>query len=71
MRVMRTQSHIIIKLNPMNNPRTPPQSATRERKGYASASFRTSIVGLANVKANNVPSVGITVRSSVACNKKD
>ena len=71
MRVMTTQSHIIIKLNPMNNPRTPPQSATRERNEYASASFRTSIVGLANIKANTVPSLGITVGSSVTYNKKN
>ena len=39
------QSKIIRKLNPMNNPKIPPMSATNERIGYASCSLNTLTVG--------------------------
>ena len=61
------QSKTIIKLNPMNNPRTPPQSATKEVIGKAGSSLITSKVLVENTSVNWVPgsTVGPVKGSSV------
>ena len=38
------RSQIMMKLNPINRPSTPPQSATRDSKGKASTSVSIRIV---------------------------
>ena len=58
------QSQTMRKLNPMNRPRTPPQSATRDPNVKASSSFRTRTDVLANTIDNNVMLPLITSRSS-------
>ena len=49
------QSKTIIKLNPMNSPRTPPQSATKEDSGKAGSSLITSTVFVENTRVKWVP----------------
>ena len=44
----------IIKLNPMNSPRTPPHSARKELNGYASSSLRTRMLSLTNMGHSKV-----------------
>ena len=63
-------SQTIIKLNPMNSPRTPPQSATIEPNENASSSFWICIELLENAIFNQVLfTIGATVGSSVTWGK--
>ena len=66
------QSQIMRKLNPMNRPSTPPQSATREPNGKDFSSVKTSTESLRN-RTSPVPLALFTfptvIASSVICLK--
>ena len=62
------QSNTMRKLNPMKSPNTPPTSATRERAGQASTSFRTWILLLTKDGRRIVYALAVIVGSSTNCN---
>ena len=64
---MTIQSQIIKKLNPMKSPRQPPQSATRDAKENAFASFLTMTESLANTGHSVIFAVG-DIGACAICN---
>ena len=60
-----TQSHTIKKLKPMNNPSTPPQSATKEPNENASSSLWICMMLLSYIGIKVVLLDGILIGSSV------
>ena len=64
------QSQSMRKLNPMKSPSTPPTSATRELKEWASSSFRTSTGEVFETIKYVFHSLGCLMGSSSICVKR-